>query len=309
MAVSPPLGISVHTQRNVGMVDEVCRAGLDCAGGDSVSGLALLVVTGLLAVFVLAAILHLHGARSLLAEERSRTADERDAFDRFTRRIADIDPDGSAPQRVRTDDSLLAVSATAPQQRLDQVKRAYRETVMDVPHYDEEYAEPLSVNMAAEFGDEVATAVVDGDQLTPGLKQALVAKGRDAQQRRNRFIATLDREAEALARADGTLAEVDVDLQRLDETSLLDRSFDELVGVWEDLGGLEDRIEHTIAERQQEVHAESMAYRNGDDPVSLHEYLYRPLPVTHPVLADATDLVDQIRTARHRVVAALTARV
>lgn len=32
------------------------------------------------------------------------------------------------------------------------VQKAYRETILVVPHYEEEYAEPLVENMAQEFG-------------------------------------------------------------------------------------------------------------------------------------------------------------
>lgn len=306
---SPSPSISVHTQQNVEVVDDVCRSTMGCAAGDSLSTFLLLTLTGLFAAFVIATILHLNAARSIVDEERDRTVDERDAFARFVDRIADLDADGSGTTAVAANEPLMTMSAAPPDRQLQAVKSAYRETVMSLPHYEEEYDEPIAVNMAAEFGDEVAAAVIDGERLTPPLKSALLQQGRDASDRRRRFVSTLDREAAQLAEAHESLSSVEGTLVELDEEPLLTRTFEELQSTWERLGQLEDRCVEVVEDRQDGLARMDRPYQNGDEGVSLHEYLYRPLSVTYPVLADGATLIDHLRTAQGRVLSALTTRV
>ncbi|MFC6726651.1 hypothetical protein ACFQE1_20230, partial [Halobium palmae] len=52
--------------------------------------------------------------------------------------------------------------ADGPDDGLREVRAAYRDTVMGMAHYDDEYGEPLATNMAAEFSEELAGAVADG---------------------------------------------------------------------------------------------------------------------------------------------------
>jgi hypothetical protein len=46
-----------------------------------------------------------------------------------------------------------------------------------------------------------------------------------------------------------------------------------------------------------------------DGPISLQEYLYDSLPVTHPVLAEATRLIESVRAAQDSTSVALSRRV
>lgn len=303
--------ISIHANdMQAQAVEDVCRATLGCGHADMLFHLLLFLATGLLTLFVVATIIHLHEARAAVSEERSRTAAEHDAFAAFTRRIAALDADVSSTQPTTSSGPVATMTAESrpPDHGLQQVVEAYRETIMAVPHYDEDYDESLAANMAAEFGEEVATAVVGGSRLTPQLKQALIQGSRDAQDRRRELLTGLDRETDDLDGAHETFTDVDAALGSMDDRPLSDRSFDDLVGVWRRLGELEDRCARRLNRRQERIHEWSMGGPRTADAPTLHEYLYQPLSVTYPVLAEGTALVERIRTARGRALGALTRR-
>lgn len=303
--------ISIHANdMQARAVEEVCRAALGCGHADVLFHLLLFFATGLLTLFVVAAIVHLREARAAVSEERSRTAAEHDAFAAFTRRIAALDAKATSAQPTTSAGPVATMTAETrpPDHSLQRVAEAYRETVMAVPHYDEDYDESLSTNMAAEFGEEVAAAVVGGSRFTPQLKRALVEASHDAKDRRRELLTGLDREAEDLDEAGETFADVDATLESMDDRPLSERSFDDLVSVWRRLGDLEDRCTRCVDRRQERIHEWSMGGPRIADAPTLHEYLYQPLAVTYPILAEGTALVERIHTARSRALGALTRR-
>lgn len=302
--------ISVHAN-DVGLVDEVCHATFQCAHGDALMHLLLFVLTGLITAFVVATIIHLRDARSAVSEEQSRTAAEHDAFAAFARRIASIDP---AEPTIRSTPTTAGPTATLttesqpPDQTLQEVTEAYRETVMAVPHYDDDYGESLADNMGAEFGEEVASAVVGGSQFTGQLKEALIHGSRDAQERRRELLTGLQRESEDLTQASETFADLDGELASMSDRPLAERSYSELTDFWDRLNDIEDRCHRVLGWRQQRIRDWEMGGPRSADVPTLHEYLYQPLSVTYPILAEGTELVDRVRTARSRVLLSLTRR-
>ena len=299
-----PLATRV-SMRNMEMVDDVCRSSLGCGGVD-LATIALISVTAVLALLVLAAVVHVWDAETLLDAELRRLAAERDAFSEFGRRVAAIEAaDTSAA--VQTTGGLMTATTTVADDRLDRVQDAYRETVMGVDHFEEDYGEPFAENLAAEFGDSVAVAVVDGNQFTPQLKAALMQSAQEATRQRASFISTLESEAESLSEAASTLEDVDAERESLGEAPLPSRSYEELVADWHRLGQLRDRCGSLASDRQRRLKELSASLPPGGG--ELHEYLYDELPVSHPVLADAASLSETVEELRGRVLKSLTRRV
>lgn len=307
-AAAPPLSISVHTSR-LRAVEEVCDATLGCAQSDVLSHLLLLVVTGLLAIFVLAAIMHIREARGAVSEERSRTATEQQAFASFAREVSRIDAAGAPAQLTPATGAATAVTtAHAPSDRgLRQVREAYERTVMAMDHYEEEYDEPLARHMGEEFGEEVAAAVESGGQLTPPLKQALLQRAREAASERERLMASLDREGEALSAAADELGALTDVIDDADDRPLTDRTFRQLQDEWNRLGEVESRVSRLLARRQEELGARAVAGRRREGP-TLNGYLYAALDTDFPILTDGATLVGRVKDARSRVLTALTRR-
>lgn len=314
MAALQSSGMSVHAQE-AGLVEEACQTATFCAT-DPTYQLILALLTGIVTLTLLATFLHIREASSLVTEERERTNAERDAFDAFARHVATLDsstdvavqPASSQNGTVLTTSPSVA-SSPPMDDNLETVANAYQDTVMSVPHYDEEYAESLKQNLAAEFSYELATAVVDGNQLTPELQTALVEQSKQARDRRDRLIEALDRESTQLAKANETLGSIDTTTDKLTDWTLEQQSFNDLHHVWQCLQRLEEKCANLIEHRQEHLQNNSFPNPRAGSKPSLQEYLYQPFEVTHPILADATTYTDRLQTAQHRVLDQLTRRV
>lgn len=308
MLPATPLSVPVHSNQ-LDAVDEVCSAALRCSQGDVIGQLLLLVVTGLVAVVVIAAVVHIREARATVSEERSRTATERQAFTRFAREVARLEASGPAVQLGPASGATATMAAPSSplDPALERVRSSYEETVLAMDHYEEEYDEPLVEHMGRELGEEIATAVVQNQQLTPSLQQALVDRARDAARDRERLISRLDHELEALDDADRELASLAQTVDEAGTRSLTDWSFPQLADEWHRLGEVESRLKRMVARRQESLETNAVHHRTSAPP-SLNAYLYDRLDSSYPVLSDAADVAAQLKAVRRRVLLALTAR-
>lgn len=279
----------------------------------------LVLWTGLLTLALLVALTYLPRATDVCEQERTRTRDEKTAFERFARTVASLDATSNAMRATRASAQTggvgpgsTMVQATPPPDDgapLDRVRRAYRESVMAVPHYDEEYDEPLPTNMAVEFGEELAHAVADDGHLTPHLKTALVERSHQSADERASFVTALDREHDALAAATDQLTTIETAIDGLDEWSLHRRSYDDLLATYHHLDGRHDDCQTLLDDRQTTVqngYPVGVRVRNG---VDFHTYLYQPLQVRHPILAETAAVRTDLQAAQDRVATELGRRV
>lgn len=271
---------------------------------------SLVVVVGTTvqdSLVLLAVMSRLPDAVARVREERRRTMAERNAFEQFTQRVADTDPIEPRASDLQSRSSgseggMVAVSVgeasvhetTTP---LTVIREAYRETVMDVSHYGEEYAESLEENMAAEFGPEIARAVTDGEILTPQLRVTLVQRSLEARKQREQFLQTLADEREAVSDARRTLRNIHTRVDDI-EDALHRRSARELIEDWKRLASVEETCADLLAERQS--HLQQTVH--GRTPFRLQTYLYPGRSWTFPVLNDNLDCISRIRTTKRRVV-------
>ncbi|WP_336360904.1 DUF7260 family protein [Haladaptatus sp. ZSTT2] len=283
-----------------------CQA-FECAGAAQLSELYLYVGVGLFTLALVATVLYLGQARSICTTEVSRTRAERDAYARFLRRVTGISASQVMTQ-VQTGGMTVANVQTADQS-IKEVREAFEQTVMAVPHFAEEYDEPLEVHMALEFGDELARAVSHGTQLTPQLKQALIQQAEFACTQRDAMLGTLDTELEDLEAATTLLANVETELDDVTAEPLYRRSYADLHAAWERLGDLERNIKSLLTERQKEMQSGIQFGIRRTDSGKFHDYLYQSLDVSYPVLADGANTVDRLRDIRHDILDMLTRRV
>jgi hypothetical protein len=233
-------------------------------------------------------------------------AAERDAFRRFAARIEGVGADAGAASVAGTD-APVSVRTKPPDSGMGTVTEAYRQTVMDVEHFGEEYDESLATNAAAELSPEVAAALASRGTLTPQLRGALVTQGREAATRRENLLDTIDAEAAALETATERLRSIETEVERLDETGFLPYSYAELQETYERVGDLRGDCEDVIDERQG-VHHETHPSANRMDGFDFRQYAYDDLDVNHPVLADAMGLIERIDDVESQVVRSILRR-
>lgn len=246
---------------------------------------------------------YLTAAKSVTETERERLLTERDAFHRFARRVESI----SASNGGRTTPPLIADEGRSDVQQLREVRDAYRDTVMSVPHYDEEYGESLRESLAAEFDDHVATALADGRQLSPLLKNAVFVQAASAKRSREKLAEALDGELTSLRTARNRLRKCERPLERTmkPEAELRRKPTSTLIEYEEVLHREEGRCEELLLDRQQEIHRENESFSRSLQ-FDLQQYLYDALEVTYPVLAAGTERVRRIREQRQLVRQAMT---
>lgn len=255
---------------------------------------------------------HVRSAIDIVETDHERTTTERDAFAKFADCLSDLDvssvdlrPDHPHQAPVQT---LVASEPPACASQLARVRDAYCDTVMGVPHYEEDYDDSLPESLAEEFGPEIAAAVTTNDQLTSLLRNQLIEATHEARESRHALLQGLKREQSALDAANENLTRLGADLDDV----LSAQSFD----AWSDEGLT--RARDCLHERQQEC--DQLAADRQDTlreqriPSTHHidheftQYLYESLSVTYPVLADITSLAETLRTAHHGVERALKSR-
>lgn len=306
--MNSPGSTTYFSPSNAEFSQEGACSGVECVSAAIVDNITLLIWLGLIGLVVVASFLYLPKARDMCREEWNRTKDERDALDRFIRKVSNISV-GSAPLQRSNNGAAPLVQRRRSDGELAEIKQAYRDTVMSVPHYNDEYDEPLQVHMGAEFDEDLATAICEGEQFTPQLKQAVLNFATQARDERDALLVALDHEAQALSEANSSLRSIDNRITALSKRPLPKQSFEELQGGWNELRGLRTRCQDIITDRQRSIHDGVSVGRRLNDTMHFHTYLYHALPVTYPVLAEGTRMVDRIQETQRQYVEAITRRV
>jgi hypothetical protein len=242
----------------------------------------------------------LSDAIELVQTERARTRTERDAFDAFLNRVNEIPPTQEQPP-LPPQQPVVGIP-TAESSPFHQVRQAYEATVMDAPHYDEEYGDTVAASLAAEFGPDLATHLLSGQVFTPLCKEQLLQAARHCRRERDHFLSTLEREYDALTTTQTTLNDIAIYLDQLTATLPSDRQLGELIETYTWLDSAEQECEEVLEERQQQRVRGHAAVNTPRTTVSdLQTYLYISLPVTYPVLAETTELIATLRRTRRQL--------
>ncbi|MBV0903716.1 DUF7260 family protein [Haloarcula salina] len=223
------------------------------------------------------------------------------AFRRFRSRVSSVEPaspgSGGVDATGGGASSMLA-TATKPDAGLRAVRSAYRETVMDVPHFEAEYDDTLEANVAVEFGADLAAQIVDGTRLTPQVYEAVLAASERAQDERETMLPVLERERDSLATVRERLDDCERRAVVLGENARRTVDSTRLSAIDERLADAEAECEAVAARRQRRLHDRSAAALSGIDETSLTQYLYADEAVTCPALADVVACLETVRRQR-----------
>ncbi|WP_436922969.1 DUF7260 family protein [Halosimplex amylolyticum] len=248
----------------------------------------------------------LRTAIDVVDREIQYATDERAAFDRFRARLSNVDPTppsvtcSTAGAGVATIPAAVSTRGDPGQAApLRAVRTAYRDTVMDVPHYEAEYGDTLRASLASEFCPEVATQVVDGRQLTRPLYRTLWGGSESASDDRERFRRALERERESLLQVDGALADCDRRLAEI-EAQLDCASSERLSRLDDRLADFEATCADLADERQALVHGRPDVHLSGVAGTSLVTFLYGGFETRCPALSAVADRLRRIRDDRAR---------
>lgn len=294
--------IPVHADRVNPGFEELCFSGWSCQLSALLSDVWIVLVVGIAVGLLVGTLVYLKSARTDLTEEQSRTAAEREAFLEFANRVADLSAESRPKMSRASTGGAVAMATTGPSANaLAEVNAAYRETVMAVPHYEEEYAEPLAEHMATEFGPEVATSVSTARDLSTMLQRTLVSKARASAKERERLMQTLSREEDSIIEAEETFDEIHSGLTAFHPRKLEDCAFSTLQNRWEELENYERRSTDALSARQETIRTHPFGGLESNDGLPFFEYLYHSVDVNYPVLATGTEILEQIQTSKSTI--------
>jgi len=231
--------------------------------------------------------------------EREILATEREAFRSLIRRVSEVTVEAPQTTAVGT-----AVTATTPIQAasssLPEIRTAYRETVMAVPHYESEYGESLGENLTVEVGASLAEQILEGDALTRPVYDAFLGAVRQAMDERRRVNQYVERERDSLQGFDASLTEIEsavVEAGAELTSASGTRSLSRIDGR---LATLQSRCEDLASDRQQRVHDRPETTFDRIDGLGVFEYLYADLETATPALSAIASCLGTIRDHRRR---------
>lgn len=298
-----------------GSLEGLCAA-TNCGAPEVAVAVGLFLLTAALFLLAGSVLSQLREARDAVSVERTRARAERDAFEQFRQRVIQLDAGHPQPAGPRPEKSAMAAGGgrppassastktrSAPGSDLATVRRAYRETVMETPHFETEYDETLAEHVAEEFTPSVAAAVTGSGTLTPELQTTLANGAATARDRRAKLLADLDQEVAALSAAEDVLNSALGAAREVETDDLGTANYADLEADWERLGWHEEQVESLLLDRQESVR--ERATGDGEDPGRWFDYLYAPLNVRYPVLATGTDVLERLSRIKSTVAGAL----
>jgi len=238
-------------------------------------------------------------ALEVVEAEIELVSTERDAFERFLSRLHEVQPAGR--ETVTTDAGPAAMATTEPtvSSGIERIRRAYRETVMAVPHYEREYGDTLAGSLSAEVGAPLARHVADGAGLPPSVYRSLVEATERTHSQRGEFIGVLERERDSLQSAASDLDAIERRVVELGR-AIPDASSDDLSTLDRKLARMETRCTDLANRRAELIHNRSVREISGTEGVSLLQYLYGDAETATPALSDVADCLDTVRRQRER---------
>lgn len=294
---------------------EECTA-LSCEVGAAATAPAVVVAAVVVGLAAFLAFAYVREAVDASQHEQRRVLAERDAFEEFADRIDALDPAPAGSTASGFDGSMVAVRTVdvaggSGDVRLRRVLAAYRDTVMSVPHYRDEYDETVPESLAAELGPDTATALASNGTLSGAAQSALVSRSRRAAEARSTLAEAIGEEIESLRSFEDDLSCVDRRRRRLLEhlDGVSGTGTDAAIDVWERLDDLERECDGIAAERQEAIADPPMTPDSAvdvDGDHAFYEYLYEPADgPRYPVLAQVSELAERIRTDGDRVASRL----
>lgn len=295
---------------NVEQGIQTCNTTFGCFEVVAISLLAMLAWAGFSTGLLFAPRANVRGALTAVRAECESVAAEHEALARFVDRLEELPTtqlQGTSVQGAGI--GVASTTSTPSTDGMAAVEEAYRETVMAVDHYEQDYGEPFAQHLATEFGEEIAGAVVANDRLTPQVKSALLTGAREGQQQREKYLQAMEREREQLKEAESLFGSIGDRCEAVDGQRLRRRSFEELQRRLEDLFEERERLVDTLDTRQEQLQKGVTFGWDRRDAESVYRYLYADIDATYPVLADGTALLERMKDVESRLTTAVTARL
>lgn len=240
-------------------------------------------------------------AKTLVETELKLVKEEKRAFTRFIDRLRDVQvTDGKPIESENRGPATLVMDSRKTSEDIIKIRQDYRETVMTVSHYEDEYGDTLQANMTADLGPTIARQIADGETLTQTLYEALLEASKQCKSARQGFCRVLRDEQKSLHHIAAELNEVESSIDDLDKQITRASHTGQLARIDHELATLESRCRDLANRRQETIHSRTGKHLAGIDEVSLVGYLYTDLETRTPALSDIASYLNLIQRHRER---------
>lgn len=231
--------------------------------------------------------LHFEEAFDVIESERAILTTEIEAFEEFLDVVESVTPTSTAGSGLPP-----VQSQTAGTDPFQTIRDGYESSVMAVPHYEAEYGESFETNARTEFGPDIATLLTTGRVFEAHHKQAVIVATEESIEQRRHLLEAIDEEQASLERFRDPVQSVIDAIRSFDGGTLASDSPKLLDGYRRRIDVLESRCHDLVDGRQSEIVGDRRALSLPISGPDLPSYLYTELPVTYPVIAPLTAVLE-----------------
>jgi hypothetical protein len=249
---------------------------------------------------------HVDQARTRVRAERAAVDGKLDAIDEFVDRVEDLptEPRPSPGTETIATGGGLVRAESATEDRGRTVRTAFAETIRPHSVADVDDSEALLETIRNELSDGIAVALAPSTDVsfTETLERAILSEAATLRAETDILRQAIVREESHLDRVGEAVDGITEWIAEADETPLTDLGFGALQRRHETLARHRDRCDE-LAERRQAFLREttSEGVEVGIRHRRLVPYLYRELPVDHPLLATVARLDDACAACQRAV--------
>ena len=224
----------------------------------------------------------IESAKETVQIEQRRVTDEIEAYEQFTTKLTTISDTSRSHTTQGAFDSTVEAGLTS---ETSSIKNLFEETVMSVPHYEEDYDESFIEHIAAEFTPEIALLLHETDWLTEQHTSVLDSYIRSAITERKDLVQALELEYESVDHIGSQVHELSQQLLKISRREFTTMDFGALEAHWHRLEQIKTICDSIAADRQELIDSPTRAVVCSNSDISMSRYLYQDLAYDYPILA------------------------
>ena len=224
----------------------------------------------------------IESAKETVQTEQRRVTDEIEAYEQFATKLTRISTTSPSHHTSDTFDSTVEAGVIS---ETNSIKNIFEETVMSVPHYQEDYDESFTEHIAAEFTPEIALLLNETDWLTEQHASVLDSYIHTAITQRKELAQTLEVEYDSVDHLGTQAHERSQQVLEISHRELNCMDFGALEAHWRRLETITTKCDSIAADRQELIDSPTRAVGRSNSDISLNSYLYEDLAYDYPILA------------------------
>ena len=231
-------------------------------------------------------------AADILTTEFERITNEIEAFERFEKKVSQID---SAPDNVGSVTGV-GYQQVSTKNRCLEVRTAYKETVMSVSHYEDEYSDTYPLSIKEEFGTDIAIALTKSSNFTPASKSALLDSIQASINERKRLRDVVLSEKESITTAHDSLYIITRNINEISNHEFKHLDFGALDAYRAQTTVLLEKCDQIGLTRQDKIDKIQNKMSVDTPGLNIHEYFYQSLSTNYPILSAIGKIGERINS-------------